>query len=616
MTQRLRTVLAASAGAAPCGFDAAGPDAPPDLPDYQSAIIEPLITQAGGHILMVFGDAFLAEFVSVENAVSFAASLQQAFGARTASGAGESRASFRIGLDLWDSAVGQREAYDACVKVAVGLQIIAEPGDILISEPVYQHVHRCLPPGFAVAGKHRMNQTAGPVTTYRVLSSTSASLQQDRHDHLHASIAVLPFVNMGGDPEQDCFSDGLADDIIAKLSTISGLFVASRDAAFRLKGAAEAYSRMALTLGVQYLLLGSVKKYSDRFLVNVELFDGHTQAKMWTRNYSCGFFETASLQGRISADIIAALHLKVLPKERAALDRRSTSSSEAYRFYLMGRSYINLGHRKSTLRLARQMFQRAIDIDPDYAAAHAGIADCCAHLIEAGDFSVTTAEIFDHSQRALTADATLAAAHASRGLAFHTIGQYADAEESFERAMALQPDLFEAHYFYGRNCFNLGQLLKAAELFGQAAVLNTDDFRSLGIQSMCFHSLSQPSDARTSAWSSLARVEAAIARRPDNVDALSFGAGLLAYLGEYDRTRAWAERASILEPDDFYTQYNVACAYAVLGDKDEALDRLERIMMPPAPRSQHEFMMQDSDLDTLRDHPRYILLLKRLGYRD
>lgn len=112
------------------------------------------------------------------------------------------------------------------------------------------------------------------------------------------------------------------------------------------------------------------------------------------------------------------------------------------------------------------MFQRAVDIEPDYAAAHAGIADCCSHLLEAGDFSISTDEIFLHSERALLLDASLAEAHASRGLALYTIGKYDDAGECFEQAIALQPDLFEAYYFYGRNCFNLGQFSRAADLFG------------------------------------------------------------------------------------------------------------------------------------------------------
>ncbi|MEI8180321.1 tetratricopeptide repeat protein [Aestuariivirga sp.] len=594
--RRLRIVLAASAGVAPYLFDDTVSDTPLELTECQSAIIEPLITQAGGHILMAFGGAFVAEFVSVVNAVSFAISMQQAFEAHNDTVPEDRRLIFRVGIDLWDTAAGSKEISDECVNVAIGLQAIAKPGGILITETVFQHARHHLSFDFEDAGKHRLTETAGLIPTYRVANGTSPQSNGLRGDHFQSSLVVLPFVNMSGDPEQNYLSDGITDDIIARLSKISVLYVVSRDVAFSYQGSTEVFSQLALKLGVQYLLRGSVKKLGDRLLINVTLIDGHTQAQIWAKPYTFEFHGIFELQSFISGDIADALHLKVLPKERDTLNRRSTYSSESYRFYLMGRSYFNLSHTRRSLSLARQMFQRALEIDPHYAAAHAGIADCCAHLIEAGDFSVTTSEILDHSERALAIDSSLAEAHASKGLALHTTGHYEEAEGCFKRAITLQPDLFEAHYFYGRNCFNLGQFSEASDLFGQAAKLKRSDFRSLGIQSMCFQSLSQLSEARTAAWSALGRVEATITNRPDNVDALSFGAGILAFLGEYDRTRAWAERATIIDPDDFYTQYNVACAYAILGAKEEAMDRLERIMMPPAPRSQHEFMMHDSDL--------------------
>ncbi|MCX7349612.1 MAG: adenylate/guanylate cyclase domain-containing protein, partial [Alphaproteobacteria bacterium] len=180
-------------------------------------------------------------------------------------------------------------------------------------------------------------------------------------------------------------------------------------------------------------------------------------------------------------------------------------------------------------------------------------------------------------------------------------------------AIALKPDLFEAYFFYGRNCFNRGQYRKAADLFGKAAEFKNDDFRSLGLQAMCFQSLGKPEEARRAAKAALVRTEAAVADRPDDADALAFGAGLLAVLGENDRTRDWAERASIIEPDDFYMHYNIACAYAILGETELALDRLERIMGPSTLRSLQEFMLHDSDLDVLRDNPRFQDILKTLG---
>ena len=198
-------------------------------------------------------------------------------------------------------------------------------------------------------------------------------------------------------------------------------------------------------------------------------------------------------------------------------------------------------------------------------------------------------------------------------MALYTAGRYEEAEACFNRAIQLKPELFEAHLFYGRNCFNRGLYEKAASLFGKAAEFKNDDFRALGLQSMCYQSLGRIDDAMATARRSLARTEAAIAGRPDDADALAFGAGLLALLGESARTKDWAERATIIEPDDFYMHYNLACAFAILGEKDLALDRLERIMGPAPLKSLREYLLHDSDLDVLRQEPRFTAMLKRIG---
>ena len=613
MERRLTTIISADVA----GYsrlmerDEAGTLA--ELMTRHSGIINPLAAQHGGRIVKTMGDGFLAEFASPVNAVSFAVDMQQASEARNAQLPSGTRMSFRIGINLSDVIVEENDVFGEGVQLASRLQAIAEPGSILLSETVHQQVNRHLPLPFEDAGKRQIKDTSGPTQAWRVAVGAQSPAPRRGQDRHQASIAVLPFVNMSGDPEQDYFSDGITEDIITDLSKISALFVVSRNTAFAYKGTTEELDRVASRLGVQYLLEGSVRKVNDRVRITAQLVEGRTNGHVWAERYDRKFQDIFGLQDDISHAIVDALRLRMLPKERETISQRPTYNSEAYRFYLMGRSFFHRGHTRRFLRLAKQMFQRALDIEPDYAAAQAGIADCNSHLLDAGDTSITTNEIFEQSERALAIDANLAEAHASKGLALYTAGRYEEAEASFERAIALKPDLFEAYFFYGRNCFNRGQFGKAAELFGQAAELKGDDFRSLGLQSMCFQSLGRLDEMQTSARAALTRTEAAVAERPDDADALAFGAGLLAVLGEGNRTRDWAERASIIEPDDFYMHYNIACAYAILGEKDLALDRLERIMGPSTLRSLQEFIMHDSDLDVLRDHPRFAEILKTLG---
>lgn len=584
-----------------------------ELLERQAMIIVPLIGKTGGRIVKTLGDGFLAEFTSVVNAVTFATEMQQASEARNANLPEDRRMSFRIGINLSDVIIDQNDVFGEGVNVASRLQAIAEPGSIFISESVHQHVHRQLPLAFEDAGKRQLKDTSGLTQAWRALAGTQGAGRRRGGDGHQASVAVLPFVNMSGDPEQDYFSDGITEDIITDLSKISALFVISRNTAFTYKGSTEDLDQVAARLGVQYILEGSVRKVNDRVRITAQLIDGRTNGHVWAERYDRKFEDIFELQDDISHAIVDALRLRMLPQERETLSQRQTYNSEAYRFYLMGRSFFHRGQTRRFLRLAKQMFQRALDIEPDYAAAHAGIADCNSHLLDAGDTSITTNEIFEQSERALALNPALAEAHASKGLALYTAGRYEEAEASFERAIALKADLFEAYFFYGRNCFNRGQFGKAAELFGKSAELKAEDFRSLGLQSMCFQSLGHIEEARNAGRLALARTEAAVAERPDDADALAFGAGLLAMLGETERTKDWAERASIIEPDDFYMHYNIACAFAILGEKELALDRLERIMGPNTLKSLREFMLHDSDLETLHDNPRWNDILKRLG---
>ncbi|MFN4141469.1 adenylate/guanylate cyclase domain-containing protein [Aestuariivirga sp.] len=616
MERRLTTILSADVAGYSRLMERDEAGTLTELMERETGIVNPLLAGQEGRIVKTLGDGFLAEFSRPISAVRFAAEMQQASEARNAGIPEDRRMSFRIGIHLAEVIEDQNDVFGEGVDVASRLQAVAEPGGIFISEAVHQQVKGQLAYIFEDAGKRQLKDSSGLTQAYRVRDGEDGTPAPGRKRSAaahQASIAVLPFLNMSGDPEQDYFSDGITEDIITDLSKISALFVVSRNTAFSFKGQTEDIDRIAARLGVQYVLEGSVRKVNDRVRITAQLIDGRTNGHVWAERYDRKFDDIFELQDDISHAIVDALRLRMLPKERETISQRPTFNSEAYRFYLMGRSFFHRGHTRRYLRLAKQMFQRALDIDPDYAAAHAGIADCNSHLLDAGDTTITTNEIFEQSERALALDQSLAEAHASKGLALYTAGRYEEAEANFERAIALKPELFEGYFFYGRNCFNRGQFGKAAALFGKAAEFKSDDFRALGLQSMCYQSLGRLEDMRTAARRALTRAEAAIAERPDDADALAFGAGLLAVLGETERTKDWAERASIIEPDDFYMHYNIACAFAILGEKELALDRLERIMGPATLRSLREFMLHDSDLDVLRDHPRYAGILKKLG---
>jgi len=424
------------------------------------------------------------------------------------------------------------------------------------------------------------------------------------------SIAVLPFNNMSGDPEQEYFSDGITEDIITDLSKVSGMFVIARNTAFTYKGKPVRVQDVCQELGVKYVLEGSVRKAGARVRVTGQLIDGRTGGHVWADRYDRDLTDIFAIQDEITHAIVEQLKVKLLPQEQQSIEQAPTDNIEAYTYYLRGRQFLHR-HSKSYYQLARRMFTKAVELDPLYARAYAGIADCDSFLFLHYHVDVAVESILATSARALELDPGLAEAHASRGLALSLAQRYDEAMAEFERAQALDPSLFEAHYFCARACFAQGQFERAAALFEKAAALKPDDYQSLILLIQIYRSLGRERDIAAAARVGLERAERELAIHPENPRPAYTGANALLALGEVERAKEWLSRAMAIDPDDILTQYNVACVYSQLGDVDPAFDLLERLL----PHANHEtkaWIKLDSDFDPLRIHPRYERILQLL----
>jgi adenylate cyclase len=428
-------------------------------------------------------------------------------------------------------------------------------------------------------------------------------------------IAVLPFTNMSGDEEQEYFADGVTEDIITDLSQVSALFVVARNTAFTYKGKAVEVTQAAQKLNVRYILQGSVRKAANRVRVNVQLIDGATGDHLWSERYDRDFGDIFTLQDDISKSVVGALKVNLLPAELRSIAGRATMNAEAYEHYLHGRAALfgSFGN-KNSLTAAREMFSKAVEIDPGYARAYAGIAECDALLWMGGGTDISYQEILKNSNTALTFAPTLAEAHASKGLALFLSGQADEAMTAFERAIELDSELFEAHEWYGEVCRNTGQFAKAAALFERAGELRSDDYISLMLLRDCYDSLGLHEQALDAAKRAFTRIEADLIRRPDYAMAICTGAATLVSLGENEKAEAWARRALAIDPEDFIVHYNAACTFAVIGKIDEALEHLEQVF------THHTrvrswllgIVKHDSQLDSLRGHPDFQNFMTRL----
>jgi adenylate cyclase len=260
------------------------------------------------------------------------------------------------------------------------------------------------------------------------------------------------------------------------------------------------------------------------------------------------------------------------------------------------------------------MFAKAAELDPLYARAYAGIADCDSFLFlhyHVEDIAID--DILATSAKALALDSGLAEAHASRGLALSVEKRYDEATAEFEQAVALDPNSFEGHYFYGRACFTHGKLEKAAALFERVAEIKPDDYQALILLIQIYRSLGREADAKSAARRGVERAERDLTLHPDNPRSACLGAGALAVLGENDRAREWLSRALVIDPHDIWTQYNAACVYCELGDTDPAFDLLERLIPQAGHELKQGWIQHDSSLDPLRSHSRYQKILQLIG---
>jgi adenylate cyclase len=261
--------------------------------------------------------------------------------------------------------------------------------------------------------------------------------------------------------------------------------------------------------------------------------------------------------------------------------------------------------------LAQRLFRKAVELDPTYARAHAGLADCAWFLYNNNYAGTTIDDIFESSAKALELDPAVADAHASHAIAWHYRGDHQKAVAEFERAFAIDPNCFEAYYLYGYAAQQAGDLETSAKMDKRATELAPDDYRVLPILAQTLQRLGRIDESMEAARQAVERAERALIRQPDVPLAATLGAGALIRLGERERAREWMARALTIAPDDPLTLYNVACDYALLGDAAQCVAVLER-WKPRASAIQKGWVRSDTDFDAIKDDPRFMVFLRQL----
>lgn len=427
------------------------------------------------------------------------------------------------------------------------------------------------------------------------------SLEQITPEPGAPSIAVLPFDDMSERGDQAYFCEGMAEEILNALSKVANLRVASRVAAFQFGGKRADVQEIGRKLNVATVLEGSVRKAGNQLRITAQLVNTSDGYHLWSRQFDRSLEDIFEIQGQIADAIANTLSLTL---QRQFGRAQQSVDPKAYDFFLRGLSYF-ARHTTQDNVYARQMFSQAIDIEPDFGRAWAGMAYTYGfEYMYFNASEVNRSEARRTSHKALELAPDLAESHVSAGIAHCMSSEYEKADSEFENAIELDPKNYEAWYFFGRTKVHEGDLSRALKLFERAAKVRPEDFQSVLLQAQLYTSLGKKDKAIDVTRQGIERVRSILELNPDDNRALNMGSFALLRLGEKEEATDWMLTSMKNAPTDSIIQYNAACFFSLAGEVEQALDCLENCLVKVGNISR-EWLEHDSDMDGIRSHPRY-----------
>ena len=443
----------------------------------------------------------------------------------------------------------------------------------------------------------------------------AVSVQQGPRASAHisstrASIAVLPFLDMSEARDQEHLCEGIAEEILNALAQVQGLRVAARSSSFQWKSRSADARTVGARLGVDVVLEGAVRKSGGLLRVTVQLVEVDSGYQKWSHRFDGVVADVFAVQDEIAAAVAKLLRGTLSSSAQHALHRPSTTP-EAYEHFLRGRKLLR-DQDKEAVSAAARALERAIELDPSYAPAHAALAQAHAFAAEwYGGGKAAEDAASSASRKAVEYGQDLAEAHVARAAVFAMRRDYEGAEREYEDALRRAPESFDALYRYARVCFQTGKNERAVELFRRAAEVQMEDFQSLVLAAAPLRRLGRHDEANASAREGLRRAERALEIDPANSRALSLGACAWLDVGDRDHALEWCRRGLEVAPHDLGVAYNAACLYAKLRETGSALDCLEASVARGLGR--REWLERDPDWDSMRSEPRFLAILAKLA---
>ncbi len=522
-----------------------------DLKGHQ-AVVLPMVGEFGGRIIDIAGDGILAEFSSVVNAVECAVAIQRAMAERNTAVEPAQRMQFRIGVNLGDVIYDDNRIFGDGINIASRLEGIAEPGGICVSAKVHDEIDGKMNFSYQDLGEQQLKNIARPVRAFGIRLNgaarqppfASAQPAPARPVDDRPSIAVLPFTNMSGDPEQEYFSDGITEDIITDLSKVAGLTVIARNSSFTYKGRAVDVRTVGRELAVRSVLEGSIRRAGQRVRITAQLIDTTSGGHVWADRYDRDLTDIFAVQDDVTHRIVEALKVSLSPADQQRLADGETSNVDAYDCVLRGREFM-LGKHKNleTFTEAQSYFIKALELDPNYSLAYACLAfgymfDYQNRWTENPDASLLLAE--QNAALALAKDPNEPVAHVVTALVAIFEKDLDRARSHIDIALSLNPNLSMAHNILGTTLNLSGRPLEAIPAIEHAMRLDP----AFGSQQLHFLGLAYLLAGKYETAAALFRQR--IAQVPETDFTRAVLASTLGHLGEFEEARRiWGELQEI-----------------------------------------------------------------------
>jgi adenylate cyclase len=444
----------------------------------RAELIDPTIAAHGGRVVKTTGDGLLVEFGSVVDATECAVEIQRAMAEREAEVSDDTRIRYRIGINVGDIVIDGDDILGTGVNVAARLETLAEPGGVCVSGNVYEETRNKVAVGFEDIGERTVKNVARPVQVYRVAVHGPSAMQvEDPRLQEKPAVAVLPFDNLSGDPEQEYFSDGLSEDIITLLSAWRSFPVVARNSSFAFKGRARDIREIAKDLTARYVIEGSVRKSGNRVRVTAQLIDAGSGHHLWAEKFDGALDDIFAIQDEITLRIVSSVEPQMEHAERNRAETKRASNLSAWECYLRARALGQKVTRESNEE-ARRLFLKAIELDPGYSDAYAGLSHCYQRdiLLEATDDRAECEKrALDAARHAVTLDDDSSLAHFALAGAYVWANQHQLSIAETRTAAELNPSNIHARLALGNRLDIIGNAEEGVPLLERSLELHPRD---------------------------------------------------------------------------------------------------------------------------------------------